>query len=235
MMAGPETQTEERGQLVTTDERLEKLEWKLAHAKRRNRWVLGAVALALGVWLVAGTFGPRTAGAQDGGAPVNEVRAKRLLLVDDAGKIRAMLTMTPAGPALVLYDAAGNPRVALDVNADGSGLALSDAAGKIRAVLRVDADGSGLALRDAAGKPRAGLTLTATGPALVLSDNGGKLRAGLGVLKDSPSLVLTDAAGKIRATVGAGSTALPDGTTTIYPESSLFLSGPDGKVIWQAP
>jgi hypothetical protein len=57
---------------MTTDERLENLERELARAKRRNRWLLAAVGLALGVWMLAGTLGPRTAGAQAAGAAAPE-------------------------------------------------------------------------------------------------------------------------------------------------------------------
>jgi hypothetical protein len=92
---------------MTTGERLENLERELARAKRRSRWLLAAVGLALGVWMRAGTLGPRTAGAQPAGVAVNEVRAKAFVLVDDAGRGRAGLDVTPDGPVLSLSDAAG--------------------------------------------------------------------------------------------------------------------------------
>jgi hypothetical protein len=94
---------------MTTEERLENLERELARAKRRNRWLLAAGGLAFGAWLLAGTLEPRTAGAQAAGAAVNEVRAKAFVLVDDAGKPRAVLSVNAVGPALDLFDAAGRP------------------------------------------------------------------------------------------------------------------------------
>jgi hypothetical protein len=57
---------------MTTDERIENLEKGLASARRFNRWLLAAVGVALGAWLLAGTLGPRTAGAQAAGAAAPE-------------------------------------------------------------------------------------------------------------------------------------------------------------------
>jgi len=57
---------------MTTEERFENLERELARAKRRNRWLLAAVALAIGVWILAGTLGPTTAAAPAGAAAASE-------------------------------------------------------------------------------------------------------------------------------------------------------------------
>jgi len=57
---------------MTTDERIENLEKGLASARRFNRWLLAAVGLALGVWILAGTFGPTTAAAPAGAAAASE-------------------------------------------------------------------------------------------------------------------------------------------------------------------
>ena len=46
---------------MTTDQRIENLEKGLASARSLNRWLLAAVGLALGVWILAGTFGPTMA------------------------------------------------------------------------------------------------------------------------------------------------------------------------------
>jgi len=48
---------------MTTDQRIENLEKGLASARRFNCWLLAAVGLALGVWILAGTFGPTMAAA----------------------------------------------------------------------------------------------------------------------------------------------------------------------------
>jgi len=54
---------------MTTDEHIENLEKGLATARRLNRWLLAAVGLALGVWILAGTLGLATAGAPAGDLP----------------------------------------------------------------------------------------------------------------------------------------------------------------------
>jgi hypothetical protein len=126
---------------MTTDERMENLEKGLASARRFNRWLLAAVGLALAVWILAGIFGPTTAGAQTAGAAVNEVRAKRFVLVDDAGKQRALL------------DVGGDSILEKAFNA--ASLCLYDAEGKPRAVLSASSvSGPDLSLRDESGKPR---------------------------------------------------------------------------------
>jgi len=87
-------------------------------------------------------------------------------------------------------------------------------------------------LVDENGKPRAELAMDKGRPLLVLWDENGKPRAGLVVTKLGPSLELNDENGKLRFVAGTTSTVMPDGKTISYPESSLILFGPDGKVIW---
>ena len=154
----------ERGITMTTDERFKNLEKGLASARRLNRWLLAAVGLALGVWILAGTFGPTMAAAQTAGAAVNEVRAKRFVLVDDAGKQRALLAVgglnKPATPldeafnaaSLYLYDPAGKPRAVFSATLIGPVLDLSDEEGKTRAMLTVFKEGPWLILYDENGK-----------------------------------------------------------------------------------
>jgi hypothetical protein len=182
---------------MTTDESIEKLERQLGRAKRRNRWLLAGLGLALGASVLVGPLGPTMAGSPAGGvaAPadvaadaarersgidtgtvtpegkyigprvrtpeeraaageyvhpevlhryrleqakkqaeltvVNEVRAKRFVLADDAGKTRAALQMVATGAELDLYDAAGKQRAALSADKLGARLALLDENGKV--------------------------------------------------------------------------------------------------------
>jgi hypothetical protein len=46
-----------------------------------------------------------------------------------------------------------------------------------------------------------------------------------------PALLLFDENGKLRACLGIGQASTPDGRTITYPESSLRLYKPDGKVL----
>ena len=57
---------------MPTEERIENLEKGLASARRLNRWLLAAVGLSLGVWILAGTIAPTTAGAPVAGAAAPE-------------------------------------------------------------------------------------------------------------------------------------------------------------------
>jgi hypothetical protein len=69
---------------------------------------------------------------------------------------------------------------------------------------------------------------------LGLHDEKGKSRAWLGVSKDGTRLSLQDENGMARFVAGKTAIGTPDGKVIEYPESSLILFGPDGKVIWSA-
>jgi hypothetical protein len=112
---------------------------------------------------------------------------------------------------------------------------LEDENGKPRAELSVDKDGPALRLFDENGKGCAGLSIYKDTPSLFLRDKKDQLRADLALSKNGPTLNLFDENGKARAAMGAVQTASPDGTQTKYPESSLFLFGPDGKTLWSVP
>ena len=64
-------------------------------------------------------------------APHEEVRAKRLVLEDNKGKIRAWLTVVKEQPMFVLCDENGKLRAALAASEDGSWLNLYDEKGKV--------------------------------------------------------------------------------------------------------
>jgi hypothetical protein len=204
---------------MTTEERLEKLERELSRAKRHNRRVLIGAAVCLGM-IFAWTFfaQPGRLGTAHAETPTttpaqNEIRARSFILEDENGKERAALVGSK----------------------DGASLEMLDENGKVRAKMSVDKDGSMLLLSDENGKLRAGLSAHKFGAGLVLYDENGKYRAMLGTGKDGPSLSLTDEKGKDRAVLGTTKTETPDGKEIKYPESSILLFGPDGKVRWTAP
>jgi hypothetical protein len=162
---------------MSTDERLEKIEGQLARVRWFNRILIAGIVLFLGVWLILKSFGPDTAWAQSGG---EEIRAKKFVLEDENGKMRATLAMAENGPML----------------------SLSDENGKIRAALKV-ADGKpSLSLHDVDGKERASLMVGTLGPYLTLYDENDMLRADLSVGKGSSNLSLSDENGKERAVIG---------------------------------
>jgi hypothetical protein len=162
---------------MTTDERMEKMEGQLARVRWFNHILIAGIVLFLGVWLILKSFDPETAWAQSG---VEEIRAKKFVLEDENGKIRATLAMTENGPMF----------------------SLSDENGKTRAALRVAEDKPSLSLHDVSGKERASLMVGTLGPYLTLYDENDKLRADLSVGKDSSSLSLSDGNGQERAVLG---------------------------------
>jgi hypothetical protein len=161
------------------------------------------------------------------------VNAKQFNLLDENGKVRACLGMQN-GPKLVFFDEDGKNRAELTVPKDGPRLDFSDENGKLRAYLRVSKDGPVLLFGDENSKPCAYLRVSKDGPRLALFDASGKPRAYLRVSKDGPVLELGDEKG-LRAGLGAAQITAPDGVVVTYPESSLVLVGPDGKVQWRAP
>ena len=100
---------------MTTEERFEALERALARAKRRNRWLLAAVGLAVAVlaaaWLATEAAGPAL--AQDAAKPFGPIRATAFVFVDDKGRERGKLEMGELGSVLNLSDENGKSRVAL--------------------------------------------------------------------------------------------------------------------------
>jgi hypothetical protein len=79
------------------------------------------------------------------------------------------------------------------------------------------------------------VTVSKDGPVVALLDENDNERTVLVVLKEGPALMLLDENGKTRALLGTGQIMTPDGKVVSYPESSLILFGPDGKVLWSAP
>jgi hypothetical protein len=204
---------------MTTDERIENLEKGLASARRLNRWLLAAVGLALGVWILAGTFGPTMAAAPAGGAAVKEIRANRFVVEDANGKPRASLEVFNDNPRLALYDESDKPLASLCANKDGGLLSLG---GKAIAALNTGKTGAALMLMDMNGKLKNVMLGAAFG--LSLADENGKRRVSLSTDKDGPKLVLEDENGQGRVGLGAPK----DGP-------ALLLADEKGKVIWHAP
>jgi len=183
---------------MTTEERLENLERELARTKRRNRWLVAVVGLAVVGLILAWTWNKTTATvqAQAVGGAEKVIRANAFILEDENGKTRARLGLglNNAGPvALDLFDENGKDRVELVADMYEPRIRLYDEKGKARAWLRVGKDGSpSLDLRDENGEIRAMVSLDEYGACLHLSDENGKIRAWLRVLKDGPSLLLSD-------------------------------------------
>ena len=101
---------------------------------------------------------------------VDQVSTRRLTIVDDQGRVRAMLGPAPDGSVeLRLYDTEDRTRAELAVAANGvASLTLRDPAGEVRSCLAVSTEGdtrlhlhgtAAVSLHDASGQPRALLGL----------------------------------------------------------------------------
>jgi len=185
--------------MMTIEKRLENMERELGRQKRRNRWLLGAILLAVGGLIVPGVFETTVSGARpQTGGTAKEIRSRSIIIEDEKGMVRAMLVATKDGPVLSLSDEKGKDRTWLAVSKDGLGLVLFGENGKLRAGLTAQKNGPGLVLLDENGKSRAVLTvIDAKGPSLLLYDENENLRVGLAVTKDGPGLRLFDEKSKV--------------------------------------
>ncbi len=84
--------------------------------------------------------------------PKWKVEAKRFVLKDASGSVRAELGIAEHGPLLAFYDANGTRRAVLGIAEKGPGLFIFDTTEKRRAALGVADQGPVIALFDGDGK-----------------------------------------------------------------------------------
>lgn len=154
---------------MTTDERLEKLEWELARSRRRFRWLI--IGAGLGLILAATLYASRT--HPFAAKESKEIRATSFILEDSNGKPRASLGMDEDGLELRLRYENGNIGAALCLHEEKVVLSLADNSGKPRAVLGLAKKMPLLCLYDEKEEPRATVALLPDGPHLVLRDEKG--------------------------------------------------------------
>ena len=124
------------------------MEERVGRLERRNRQLVMMLVTMVGVGVLVAIVASRAASAQE---PLDEVWARRFVVVNDRGQPRAFLSDRSGG--LAMSDAAGRVRIALTVEGDSPGLTLCDAAGQARASIGLLSDGSpGLRLTDAVGQ-----------------------------------------------------------------------------------
>ena len=148
------------------DRRIKVLEEKIGKLQKSVGWLTIVCALLLVLPLLA------LSGWQS--RLPDEIRAKKFVVVDNAGR----------------------ERVALRGGVDGQGLVLTDRNGRVRAGLTIDGDQPGLRMYDRNGKARMGLTLDYDLPGLRLYDYSGRARAGLVINTDGPTLDFLDILGR---------------------------------------
>src|SRR5437867_10268562 len=215
--------------LACLAERLDRLE----RAHRRWKLASSATVLLLLAVIRLGAAAPRSPQpipeASPIGSVVNEFRAKRFVLVEDTGKVRAVLGAATRGAvSLELLDNDGKVRSVLIVDSNGTPrLELFGADEARRIVLSPFPNRSGRAIFGEAGRGGAILDVVADGAAsLGLTDNRERSRAGLQLHSDGTTLLnFNDTSVKVRAAFGVGADGVP----------GLGIWNKEGKRIWQAP
>ena len=128
------------------------------------------------------------------------LRARRIEIVDTAGRPRIGLSVAPDGsPALDLWGAEGRPHISLTISSDEPSLSVVDKAGRTRVLLAISQNGwPAFSLMDTEEQPRIALGVSPEGPIIGLSDAAKQPRIMLFVGQDgSPGLSLLDAAGRL--------------------------------------
>jgi hypothetical protein len=174
--------TSPHGDLAAVHQRLARLE--------RERWVwrIGAGVVLIGLYLA------NWATASPG--VVDEVRARKIALVDAQGKPQAVLDAT----GLTFFGPKGKPRVRLGEQ----GLIVADAEGQMRVALAVLPEGYPALLLGDGQKPRASLRLDKN-PSLILSDPHGEERVRLFASDVGYGVMLLDPQRRPRASLVVGS------------------------------
>ena len=121
---------------MTTEQRFKRLE----RENVRMKATVAGMTVVLAVVLLVGA-GPN----QDKTNVLEEVRAKRFVVINEAGEIRGSLSDTMRGPKLVLMDLKGKKRVALTATKT-TGLVTWDKNGRKRVGMGLTPDGVGLVI-----------------------------------------------------------------------------------------
>src|SRR5262245_45421746 len=85
--------------------------------RRLRGWILLAITIPLGVFLMGQSTDPSL---------VDELRIRKLMVVDEAGRMRAVLFSGEYGTALAMVDEEGKQQLSLGANPAGRGLTFSD-------------------------------------------------------------------------------------------------------------
>lgn len=154
--------------IMSTDERMKKMERQLARVKWINCGLIACIVISLGVSFISKAFGSGT------------VLAKRFIVEDEHGKARAILGISKEesaalgvgenSPCLMMSDENGMPLIMMVMSEKGSKLILSGENGKGGASVSVNRNESAIWLSDGNQKKRATLVMLEIGPMLCLSD-----------------------------------------------------------------
>jgi len=204
---------------VTIEQRLEAVERHTKSLEKKvNRYRKAMVVIAV-LWVAGVTLAQAKPEVSD------ELRCRKLVIVNEQGKSVARFGVFEKSPALVLYNSRHVAGLTLGMIGDAPYLSMHDAQKKLRLSLRVF-NGPTLNLNDAEGESLISLNVLDDNPALRLNNAQGKTGVGLSVIKGSPLLSLNNAEGKSLVglfTTGIGGSIRVSNKTcesiaTLYPD-----------------
>ena len=170
------------------------IEQRLCHletSNRRLKAVLTAtVVAACGAWLMGANEAPHA------------VKATSFVLLDDAGRQRALLSSNEKSVALQLLNADGSRGVALGVANDANGLVVFDPKGAVRVALTARQTGEDLGfLRPMSSQDVFSITDNSLGTVIAIRDAAGHEMVDVGVSDKGPGVSITDPNNTPRAVV----------------------------------
>jgi hypothetical protein len=212
---------------MTVEERINRLESEILRARLRARFFTAVAAIGI---VLAYLSSNSSAQAQ---AP-RELRASAFILEDAQGRVRARLeAVKGTNPVLNLYDEQNVLRATFGI-ADGRPSIFLVGANRTGAIsMAVMENGPTMVVGSPGGSTMLGPRSDGPGPLMQMLDNNGIVRVAVGLGQDGAGLSFADARGQGRVALGATRTSSADGRTTLYPESSLLLFGPDGRIVGQ--
>jgi hypothetical protein len=155
-----------------------------------------------------------------------------LHLIDDNGIYRVSLSAA-AGSDLILRDEKSYPSFVVSSYGTGCEITMAEATGQFSSTFFVKDIGAKLSIDHL----KSGRTFEVLSHEEFLNlslSNNAQRRAQFSLDDGGTSLGLFDRVGNLRFSAGKRSVFGEDETRVTYPESSLLLFGPDGKVIWSA-
>lgn len=175
---------------------------------------------------------------------MEELRARRIALLDAEGAPTAVLEGCPGGARLVPPAGGAGRAIELSLSGEGPALGLRDDTGTLRLLATIQRRGSGFAVLDSTGKLRAELRTADAGAEFYLRDAGGKARVGAGAVGDAAGVQVFDAAHpRLTLEVGKGLSRIlltdPDQAPRVLlqagrrGENGLQLRDGGGRPIWE--
>ncbi len=149
----------------TDVESLEELRLSVGRLQRHNRW-LALFSALVGLGLVLSVI-----------SPVSIVRSRRYALHDDRDRQRGMWRVRNNAPAMILQDDRGVWRAVITIAAEGPRLTFNSPLGEPLITLSTPGPQAFFAMHDQQGRPRLQMTVSDDGGRLVFLDADGQTMA----------------------------------------------------------